>query len=128
MGIIRARSTVRGFILFVGLVLNTGAFAQNTGKSSMVVKAGSVVSFDYTLTDDDGKVIDSSKGKQPMSYTQGKGEIIPGLEKELTGLVVGAVKRCRLNPKKPTDRSIPRRFKKFPKKSCRPKRSRSAPC
>ena len=93
MGVIRAGSTVRVFILFVGLFFHTCAFAQNTSKSGTVVQAGSVVSFDYTLTDDDGKVIDSSKGKQPMSYTQGKGEIIPGLEKELAGMVKGRKKR-----------------------------------
>ncbi len=44
-----------------------------------------VVEFEYTLTDDKGQEIDSSKGRGPLAYIHGKGNIIPGLEKELTG-------------------------------------------
>ena len=49
MVVIRAGSTVRVFVLFVGLFFNSRAFAQNTSKSGTVVQAGSVVSFEYTL-------------------------------------------------------------------------------
>jgi len=49
----------------------------------------SVVSFDYTLTDDDGEVLDTSKGGSPLTYLQGTGSIIPGLEAAMLGHVVG---------------------------------------
>jgi FKBP-type peptidyl-prolyl cis-trans isomerase SlyD len=39
----------------------------------------------YTLKDDDGNVIDSSDGGQPLAYIQGLGHIIPGLESALEG-------------------------------------------
>jgi FKBP-type peptidyl-prolyl cis-trans isomerase SlyD len=43
----------------------------------------------YTLTSPDGEVIDSSKGKDPLAYLHGHGNIIPGLEKQLEGKVAG---------------------------------------
>ncbi len=48
-----------------------------------------VVSIDYTLKDDDGEVLDSSQGAEPLSYLHGHGQIIPGLERELEGKSVG---------------------------------------
>jgi FKBP-type peptidyl-prolyl cis-trans isomerase SlyD len=48
-----------------------------------------VVSIHYTLTDDTGSTLDSSAGAEPLSYLQGAGNIIPGLEKALLGLSVG---------------------------------------
>ncbi|MEY2862874.1 MAG: hypothetical protein RLY58_581 [Pseudomonadota bacterium] len=47
-----------------------------------------VVSFHYTLTDEQGTVIDKSEG-QPLVYLHGAGNIIPGLENALVGKVVG---------------------------------------
>jgi FKBP-type peptidyl-prolyl cis-trans isomerase SlyD len=47
-----------------------------------------VVSFHYTLTDENGTVIDKSEG-QPLVYLHGAGNIIPGLENALTGKNVG---------------------------------------
>ncbi len=48
-----------------------------------------VVSFHYTLTDADGKMLDSSSGREPLTYMEGVGQIIPGLEKELANLKKG---------------------------------------
>lgn len=55
----------------------------------MTIKNHSVVSFHYTLTDDQGNTLDSSAGKDPLTYLHGAGNIIPGLEKELEGKQVG---------------------------------------
>jgi FKBP-type peptidyl-prolyl cis-trans isomerase SlyD len=52
-----------------------------------------VVTFHYTLTDKTGKVLDSSSGKTPLSYMEGSGQIIPGLEKQLAGLKKGEKKK-----------------------------------
>ncbi|MBI4354362.1 MAG: peptidylprolyl isomerase [Candidatus Omnitrophica bacterium] len=43
---------------------------------------------DYTLTVD-GEVVDQSPEGKPFQYIHGKGQIIPGLERQLTGLRVG---------------------------------------
>jgi FKBP-type peptidyl-prolyl cis-trans isomerase SlyD len=48
-----------------------------------------VASFHYTLTDGNGKLLDSSEGQEPLSYLHGSGNIIPGLEKALLGKKVG---------------------------------------
>jgi FKBP-type peptidyl-prolyl cis-trans isomerase SlyD len=52
-----------------------------------------VISFHYTLTDKSGKVLDSSVGHEALSYMEGSGQIIPGLEKQLTGLKKGDKKK-----------------------------------
>lgn len=48
-----------------------------------------VVSIDYTLTDNAGNVLDTSEGQGPLSYIQGIGSLIPGLEKALEGKAAG---------------------------------------
>jgi FKBP-type peptidyl-prolyl cis-trans isomerase SlyD len=51
----------------------------------MTIDEKRVVSIDYTLKDDDGATIDTSEGREPLSFIFGTGTIIPGLEKELSG-------------------------------------------
>lgn len=48
-----------------------------------------VALIEYTLTDDQGNVIDSSVGGEPLAYLHGAGNIIPGLEDALEGKKVG---------------------------------------
>lgn len=55
----------------------------------MKISSGAVVSIHYTLTDDQGQVIDSSQGQDPLQYEHGSGNIIPGLEKALDGHASG---------------------------------------
>ena len=59
---------------------------------------GHVVEMNYTLTNSRGEVIDSSNGKAPLSYIQGKQNIIPGLEKEMTGKKVGDSFKVTVGP------------------------------
>lgn len=53
------------------------------------IEKNKVVSIDYTLTNDQGEVLDSSSGREPLAYLHGNGGLIPGLEKELEGKVKG---------------------------------------
>lgn len=50
---------------------------------------GKVVSIHYTLRDDDGDVLDSSTGSEPLEYLHGGGNIVPGLENAMAGKAVG---------------------------------------
>ena len=50
---------------------------------------GRVVSLHYTLTDDLGVVLDSSRGHGPFAYLHGYGNIIRGLETALEGNEAG---------------------------------------
>lgn len=56
----------------------------------MQIANNSVVAMDYTLTDQEGQVIDTSEGREPLVYLHGHNNIIPGLEKALTGQEAGA--------------------------------------
>lgn len=55
----------------------------------MQIADNTLVSIDYTLTDGDGEVIDSSKGREPLTYVHGTGQLIPGLEAALEGQSAG---------------------------------------
>jgi FKBP-type peptidyl-prolyl cis-trans isomerase SlyD len=48
-----------------------------------------VISFHYTLTDPTGQTIDSSTGRDPLTFMEGAGQIIPGLETEIGKLKAG---------------------------------------
>lgn len=55
----------------------------------MEIQDGRVATIHYTLTDDDGSVIDQSAPETPLSYLHGASNIVPGLENALTGKQVG---------------------------------------
>ena len=64
----------------------------------MKIQNNCVVSIHYTLTGEDGEVIDSSDGGEPLTYLAGAGNIIPGLERELEGCVKGDKKQVVVQP------------------------------
>jgi FKBP-type peptidyl-prolyl cis-trans isomerase SlyD len=53
------------------------------------IAADKVVLIHYTLKDDNGAVLDSSAGGEPLAYIQGHGNLVPGLEKALEGKADG---------------------------------------
>ena len=55
----------------------------------MEIAADRVVLINYTLKGDDGAVIDSSAGAEPLAYIQGHGNLVVGLEKALEGKTDG---------------------------------------
>ena len=58
-----------------------------------------VISFHYTLTDPAGKKLDSSEGRDPLSFVEGAGHIIPGLETHLSAMAIGEKKRVTVAAK-----------------------------
>ena len=44
------------------------------------VKEGDTVKVNYTGTLKNGEVFDSSEGKEPLEFTLGEGQLIPGFE------------------------------------------------
>lgn len=73
--------------------------AQTPDKSmnDKTVSEGKKVSIDYSLSVA-GEQIESSKGKEPLTYEHGRSQIIPGLEKELEGMEVGQSKQVTVAP------------------------------
>jgi len=56
----------------------------------------SVVTFHYTLRDPAGHLLDTSQGGNAVSYLEGAGEIIDGLEEQLKGLPVGTKQKIQV--------------------------------
>jgi FKBP-type peptidyl-prolyl cis-trans isomerase SlyD len=109
----------KGLTLAVALInmllLASGAFAAEKSQDSNVVKDGSVVSLQYTLSGEDGKTIESNKGKEPLKYTHGNNQIVPGLEKNLAGMKMGEEKRVKVKPEDGYGPVDPKGFQEFPK-------------
>ena len=80
-----------------------------------MIKNGSVVSFEYTLSDENGKLIESNKGEDPVTYTHGQHQIIPGLEKGLWGMDMNQEKNIRVQPEDAYGPVDPKGFKEVAK-------------
>lgn len=57
---------------------------------------GKVVVVHYRLTGDDGDLLDSSEGQEPLTYLHGYDGLLPGLERGLEGLEAGQKSRVDL--------------------------------
>jgi FKBP-type peptidyl-prolyl cis-trans isomerase SlyD len=55
-----------------------------------------VVTFHYTLRDPRGQLLDTSTGGDPISYLEGAGQIIEGLEAELQGAAAGLKRQIQV--------------------------------
>jgi FKBP-type peptidyl-prolyl cis-trans isomerase SlyD len=62
------------------------------------IRDGAVVQIAYTLKLANGEVIDYTEVDDPLEYLHGADNIIPGLERELTGLGAGDKKDVRVAP------------------------------
>ena len=89
--------------------------AAEKAKDNRVVKDGMMISLDYTLKGTDGKVIETSKGREPLKYLHGQKMMIPGLEKELTGMKVGGEKHVTIKPEDAYGAIDSKAFQEVPK-------------
>ena len=78
-------------------------------------KSGDTVRIHYTGTLEDGATFDSSAGRDPLEFTLGSGQVIPGFDKAVDGMAVGEAKTVEIpaedayGPHNPDGRqSIPR--------------------
>ncbi len=65
----------------------------------MPIKNGDTVSVHYTGTLDDGSVFDSSRERDPLKFTMGKGQLIAGFESAVMGKEVGDTVTTHIAPK-----------------------------
>ena len=66
-------------------------------QSQLNVANDHVVSFHYRLTNDSGELLDES-GDSPLEYLHGHGNIVPGLERALTGKSAGFTQQVVVAP------------------------------
>jgi FKBP-type peptidyl-prolyl cis-trans isomerase SlyD len=101
--------------LILLLVAGAPALAAEKAKDDRVVKDGLLISLDYTLKSPEGKVIETSKGREPLRYIHGQKMMIPGLEKELTGMKVGGAKHVTVKPEDGYGKINPNAVREVPK-------------
>ena len=87
---------------------------------SSTVAADAVVHIHYTLTLDSGEVVDSSQGREPLAYLHGHGNIVPGLEEQLNGRVVGDKLKAVVSPEKGYGERDPRGVQQAPRSAFPP--------
>jgi peptidylprolyl isomerase len=75
----------------IPLVILFTAMAGGCGSSRQAVE-GDIVAVHYTGTLDDGNQFDSSEGRNPLEFTLGAGQMIPGFEQAVLGMKVGETK------------------------------------
>ena len=92
----------------------------------MIIESRKVVAFHYTLTNERGEELESSRERQPMSYLHGAHNILPGLEKALAGKSAGDHVKVTLPPAEAYGERDPSRMRRIPAKHFNnPRRMRS---
>ncbi|GAA4459465.1 peptidylprolyl isomerase [Nibrella saemangeumensis] len=66
----------------------------------MQISKHKVAGINYTLRDNDGNVLDSSEGRDPLYYLHGEGNLIPGMEEGLEGKTEGDKFELKVSPDK----------------------------
>ncbi len=69
-------------------------------KGMVIAEQGKSVKIHYTGTLDDGTVFDTSKGKAPLEFVIGGGQVIVGFEEAVLGMSVGETKEVAIPPEK----------------------------
>ena len=64
----------------------------------MTISAGKTVSITYTLTLNNGETIDSNIETEPLTFTQGSNQVIPGLENAVEGRKAGETFQVSVQP------------------------------
>ncbi len=65
---------------------------------SITIADNLIVNMHYTLTNENGDILDSSEGADPLAYLHGAQNIIPGLEKALVGKSAGDAVQVTVSP------------------------------
>ncbi len=100
------------------LALTAGLFCGGKAGAmeKFAIQKGSTVTIHYTLKVD-RKMVDSSIDREPLTYVQGLGQIVPGLEEQLIGLNQGDKKHVTVSPDKGYGPIYPDAFQNLPRKT-----------
>src|SRR3989338_2964885 len=104
------------FLLMIGFFSNVLLVGNAHALEKTVAQNGARVTINYTLTVEN-KVVDSSAGGKPLTYVQGSGQIVPGLEEQIKGLQQGDKRRIIVSPVKGYGQVDPEAYQNVPKTS-----------
>ena len=76
-------------ILLLGTMLIAGCNAEHDKAQA---KNGNIVQVNYTGTLQDGTIFDTPVGYEPLEFTLGEGQVIPGFEQAVLGMKIGESK------------------------------------
>lgn len=62
------------------------------------IEQGKKVKVHYTGKHENGEVFDSSQGREPLEFTVGEGQLIPGFENGVLGMEAGEKKTIEVEP------------------------------
>jgi FKBP-type peptidyl-prolyl cis-trans isomerase SlyD len=83
----------------LGLAAPRAGLAQTSGApAGPAIQKGSTVRIEYTVTDEQGKLLDTNKGGQSLQFTHGQQQMIPGIERQLLGMHPGEEKKVVVKP------------------------------
>lgn len=82
----------------------------------MQIEKNTVVSFHYTLKDEEGRQLETSIGGDPSLYLHGADNIIPGLEAAMAGRAPGDSFTVTLEPHRAYGPRLPDRQQRLPAK------------
>jgi len=85
------------------------------GVKDKVVRDGVLVAVQYKLTETDGRLIESNIGKEALRYIHGQKQMIPGLEKALTGMKIGDERHVIVRPEDAYGKINPNAVQEVPK-------------
>jgi len=94
-----ARWIAAVFALATIFAFGVGGVRSEETPVSPIIGNGSTVRMEYTLRDEAGNVLDSNKGRDALTYIQGRHQIVPGLEQSLEGMRAEEEKRVTVMPK-----------------------------
>jgi peptidylprolyl isomerase len=89
---------MKKFLLFVIPILLCPLLLASCSSGERVASDGDTVSVHYTGTLQDGTVFDTSRGKDPLTFTIGAGQMITGFDNAVRGMKVGEIKTVTLSP------------------------------
>jgi len=109
-------AAVLGFVaaLMFSAVSSQAAESAKKG-NALVVSEGKSVKVEYTLTVD-GKVVDSSKGREPLEFKAGSHQVVTGFEKGVMGMKVGEKKSFKVSPEEGYGAQDPKAIRDIPRK------------
>jgi FKBP-type peptidyl-prolyl cis-trans isomerase 2 len=113
-------AVLSGFIAALVFFAGSSEGAEKKkGGEPPVVSEGKSVKVHYTLMVD-GKVMDSSNGREPLQFKAGSHQIIPGFEKAVMGMKVGEKKSFKVSPEEGYGQEDPKAIQNVPKSQLPP--------